>query len=94
MYVLTALFMFRVAQISAFLVDAVLLQQGNESLVARGREVKSNSSGMKLLGKSITKPLNRFSKDGLVRYLLSIPLNSIPVIGTFLFLLWNGKYGP
>ncbi|KAJ8078408.1 hypothetical protein AAF712_012081 [Marasmius tenuissimus] len=71
--------------------DAVLLQQGNESLVSRGREVKSTSSGMKLLGKSITKPLNRFSKDGIVRYIISIPLNSIPVVGTFLFLLWNGK---
>ncbi|KAG7086732.1 hypothetical protein E1B28_002665 [Marasmius oreades] len=71
--------------------DAVLLQKGQESLVARGREVKSSSSGVKTLGKSFTKPLDRFSKDGILRYLLSIPLNSIPVIGTVLFLLLNGK---
>ncbi|KAL0578419.1 hypothetical protein V5O48_003569 [Marasmius crinis-equi] len=75
--------------------DAVLLQQGNEALVARGREVKTNPSGMKTLGKTITKPLDRFSRDGIIRYLLSIPLNSIPVVGTLLFLLLNGrKSGP
>ncbi|ESK96821.1 hypothetical protein Moror_6617 [Moniliophthora roreri MCA 2997] len=76
--------------------DAVLLQQGHESLVARGRVVKAGqSSGIKTLGKSITKPLNRFTKEGIIRYLISIPLNSIPVVGTVIFLLFNGrKSGP
>ncbi|KAF8163084.1 hypothetical protein B0H34DRAFT_694074 [Crassisporium funariophilum] len=75
--------------------DAVLLQQGNVALVERGRQVKSNSSGFKVLGRSLTKPLNRFSKDGIVRYIISLPLNSIPGIGTALFLLYNGiKSGP
>ncbi|KAF4615072.1 hypothetical protein D9613_002851 [Agrocybe pediades] len=75
--------------------DAVLLQQGNQALVERGREVRSNSSGFKVLGKSITKPLNRMSKDGILRYIISLPLNSIPGVGTALFLLFNGvKAGP
>ncbi|KAK7043786.1 hypothetical protein VNI00_008398 [Paramarasmius palmivorus] len=75
-----------------FAVDAVLLQQGHEALVAKGRLVKGEqSSGIKTLGKSITKPLNRFSKEGIVRYLISIPLNSIPVVGTVIFLLFNGR---
>jgi len=74
--------------------DAVLLQQGNETLVSRGREVKSRS-GAKSLGKEITKPLNRFSKAGMLRYLISLPLNSLPVVGTAVFLLYNGvKSGP
>lgn len=75
--------------ISMIAVDAVLLQQGNESLVSKGREVKSRS-GAKSLGKAITKPLSRFSKDGILRYIISLPLNSLPVVGTVIFLLYNG----
>ena len=72
-------------------VDAVLLQQGQDQLVSKGREVgKSGPSGASKLGKSITKPLNKFSKEGLIRYLVSLPLNAIPVVGTVLFLLYNG----
>ncbi|KAF8197407.1 hypothetical protein BJ912DRAFT_846356 [Pholiota molesta] len=75
--------------------DAVLLQQGNEVLVERGRQIRSNSSGFKVLGKSLTKPLSKFSMDGILRYVISLPLNSIPGVGTALFLLYNGiKAGP
>ncbi|RDB21557.1 Outer spore wall protein RRT8 [Hypsizygus marmoreus] len=74
--------------------DAVLLQQGHEHLVSRGREVKSKG-GYKKLGNSLVKPLNRFSKEGIIRYVVSLPLNSIPGIGTILFFLYNGiKAGP
>ncbi|KAG6854991.1 hypothetical protein C0991_009814 [Blastosporella zonata] len=69
--------------------DAVLLQQGNEPLVLRGRDVKS-SGGIKKLGKSVAKPLRRFSKEGILRYVITFPLNSIPVIGTVMFFLYNG----
>ncbi|KAG6833501.1 hypothetical protein H0H87_006073 [Tephrocybe sp. NHM501043] len=72
--------------------DAVLVQQGNEQLVLRGREIKS-SGGVKKLGKAVTKPLSRFSKEGLLRYIITFPLNSIPVIGTILFFLYNGILG-
>ncbi|KDR81388.1 hypothetical protein GALMADRAFT_58777 [Galerina marginata CBS 339.88] len=75
--------------------DAVLLQGGNEALVERGRQIRSSSSGFKVLGRSLTKPLDRFSKEGIVRYIISLPLNSIPAIGTALFLVYNGvKAGP
>ncbi|KAF5386930.1 hypothetical protein D9615_001715 [Tricholomella constricta] len=76
--------------------DAVLLQQGNEQLVSRGREVRS-SSGIKKLGKSITlaKPLSRFSMKGILRYIISLPLNSLPIVGTIMFFLYNGvEAGP
>ncbi|THV08065.1 hypothetical protein K435DRAFT_177979 [Dendrothele bispora CBS 962.96] len=79
------------------LFDAVLIQQGHEELVAQSRQIKARgtSSGFKIVGKSLTKPLNRFSKEGLIRYILSIPLNSIPVAGTIIFLFYNGiKSGP
>ncbi|KAF8601541.1 hypothetical protein BDV93DRAFT_413190, partial [Ceratobasidium sp. AG-I] len=76
------------------LFDETLLLQGQTKLVSNGREV-TTASGSKALGKLIMKPLNRFSKEGLVRYILSIPLNFIPVVGTVFFLGFNGaKSGP
>lgn len=72
-------------------VDAVMLQQGNQALVERGRQIRSNSSGFKILGKSITKPLDTISKGGMLRYVLSLPLNSIPLFGTAFFLVYNGR---
>jgi hypothetical protein len=74
-----------------FTVDAVLLQQGNAQLVEGGRETQSSSSGIKKLGKSLYKPLNRFSPESILRYVASLPLNAIPVVGTALFLLYNGS---
>jgi len=74
--------------------DGVLLDQGLTSLVEQGREIQGQGKG-KSLGKSLMSPLNRFSKEGLITYLLSLPLNAIPVVGTVFFLLFNGsKSGP
>ncbi|KAG8777921.1 hypothetical protein FRC12_000125 [Ceratobasidium sp. 428] len=76
------------------LFDETLLLQGQTALVSNGREV-TTQSGKKALGRLIMKPLDRFSKEGLVRYILSIPLNFIPVVGTVFFLGYNGaKSGP
>lgn len=74
--------------------DETLLLQGQTKLVSNGREV-TTVSGKKALGNLIMKPLNRFSKEGIIRYILSIPLNFIPVVGTIFFLGYNGaKSGP
>ncbi|KAL1683497.1 hypothetical protein EV122DRAFT_201305 [Schizophyllum commune] len=89
----TKTFLLGTAQDKLF--DAVLVQKGREHLVANGREISTSSGGIKKLGKVVTQPLNRFSKEGLLRYIVSLPLNSLPVVGTVLFLLYNGrKAGP
>jgi len=76
------------------LFDETLLLRGQTGLVSSGREV-TTASGKKALGRLIMKPLDRFSKEGLVRYVLSIPLNFVPVVGTVFFLGYNGaKSGP
>ncbi|KDN36727.1 hypothetical protein RSAG8_10656, partial [Rhizoctonia solani AG-8 WAC10335] len=73
------------------LFDETLLLQGQTALVSNGREV-STQSGSKALGRLLLKPLDRY---GIVRYILSIPLNFIPVVGTVFFLGYNGaKSGP
>jgi uncharacterized protein involved in cysteine biosynthesis len=43
----------------------------------------------------LKKPFGRFSPQALLRYLIYLPLNMVPVVGTVLFLLLQArKYGP
>ena len=46
------------------------------------------------LGRAITKPLSsKLSTDGIIRYILTLPLNFIPVVGTVFFLgEWTEQY--
>lgn len=75
--------------------DAVLVQKGHAALVEKGRAL-NKSGGSVTLGKSLLSPVARkFSAQGLVRYLVTLPLNLIPGVGTAVFLLLNGrKAGP
>lgn len=46
------------------------------------------------MGKMIKKPFGRFAPSAFLRYLLYLPLNMVPVVGTVLFLLLQArKYG-
>ncbi|TDL23745.1 hypothetical protein BD410DRAFT_897353 [Rickenella mellea] len=77
--------------------DATLVHEGQTSLVAKGRELKSgsNKEGVKKLGTMLTKPLQKFSPEQLLEYVIMLPLNLIPVVGTAVFLILQGrKSGP
>lgn len=72
--------------------DLVLLETGNQKLVQNGRELTSgSSSALTRLGKLAKKPLTLFSVESLVRYLIRLPLNFIPVVGTVIFLMVQGR---
>lgn len=72
--------------------DAVLVQKGYGDLVERGRTLKSGRGGGTVLGASLLKPVtSKFSTEGLVRYLVTLPLNFIPGVGTAVFLFLNGQ---
>lgn len=81
--------------ISERIFDAVLVQKGHSDLVESGRSL-SKRGGSVELGKSILKPVSsKFSTAGMVRYLVTLPLNFIPAVGTLIFLVLNGrKAGP
>lgn len=81
--------------VSERIFDAVLLQKGHDDLVAHGRALNKKSGSVEL-GKSLLSPVTKkFSAEGLVRYLITLPLNLIPGVGTAIFLLLNGrKAGP
>ncbi|SPN99752.1 uncharacterized protein DNG_02603 [Cephalotrichum gorgonifer] len=62
-------------------------------LVEEGRELHAGGSAMERLGKILKSPLEKFSLKGIIRYILYLPLNFIPIVGTFIFLLvqdWDG----
>jgi len=72
------------------LFNAVFRQQGI-NLVYFEPKGKSRSFMQSVL----KRPLSRFSKEGMLRYVVSLPLNLVPMVGTVLFLLYNGaKAGP
>jgi len=64
-------------------------------LVSKGREVKggSGSDPLSRLGKKLKKP---FSSDtyvkAFVRYIMMLPLNFIPVVGTVIFIVLQGIF--
>ncbi|KAJ7771833.1 hypothetical protein B0H16DRAFT_1514905 [Mycena metata] len=90
MFVSKAFFLGR-AQDQLF--NAVFRQQGVNLIYV---EPKGKSRGfVQSVLKGASKPLSRFSREGLLRYVVSLPLNMVPMVGTVLFLLYNGtKAGP
>ncbi|BEJ15391.1 hypothetical protein CspHIS471_0411580 [Cutaneotrichosporon sp. HIS471] len=86
---------FLLGQLHVDLFDAVLVQKGHSALVQHQRPVTTKSSGVRQLGKLLSRPLSKLSTDNLVRYLLTLPLNLIPLMGPVFFLGYNGyKSGP
>ncbi|KAJ7716659.1 hypothetical protein DFH07DRAFT_862004 [Mycena maculata] len=87
MFVSKAFFLGR-AQDQLF--NAVFRQEG-VNLVYVEPKGKSRS-----FAQSVYKGVSsRLSKEGMLRYIVSLPLNLVPMVGTVLFLLYNGsKAGP
>ncbi|KAJ5825388.1 hypothetical protein N7474_002526 [Penicillium riverlandense] len=74
--------------------DGTLIARDQESLVAQGRQIKSRSGGraaVARLGKTLTRPLARMRPQALLRSLIYLPLNLIPVVGTALYVAVQGK---
>jgi hypothetical protein len=47
------------------------------------------------MGKKIKAPVTKFTPGNIINYLMFLPLNFIPVVGTLIFLYLQGKrYGP
>ncbi|KAF2146251.1 uncharacterized protein K452DRAFT_263928 [Aplosporella prunicola CBS 121167] len=75
--------------------DGTLVSRNMTSLVSEGRQLRPGSDPMGKLGKLLKKPFARFSPDAIIRYIIYLPLNFIPVVGTVLFVILQGrKAGP
>lgn len=70
--------------------DGTLLSRNATNIVRQGREVRSGNDPIMRLGKVLKNPFSKFSPTALVRYLIYLPLNFIPVVGTAAFLFLQG----
>ena len=71
--------------------DGVLVSKNTTNLVSEGRQMKGGSGVMGKLGKLTTKPFQKFTPTAIIRYFMYLPLNFIPVVGTVMFVVLQGK---
>jgi hypothetical protein len=73
--------------------DGVLVARNQTAVVAEGRQLKAGNFNDPIgkLGKLLKSPFDNFSTKSLVRYVLYLPLNFIPVVGTAMFVLLQGR---
>ncbi|PGH09869.1 hypothetical protein AJ79_05596 [Helicocarpus griseus UAMH5409] len=74
--------------------DGTLLARGDTALVSAGRQLKSGSGYLDPIGRLgglVRRPLGGLSVTGLVRSLVYLPLNMVPVVGTVMYVLAQGK---
>ncbi|CZR63968.1 uncharacterized protein PAC_13865 [Phialocephala subalpina] len=73
--------------------DGVLVARRQTEILAEGRQLKSGNFNDPIakLGKLMKSPFEKFTPKALVRYVMYLPLNFIPVVGTVLFVLLQGR---
>ncbi|MCJ1228663.1 hypothetical protein MMC12_005324 [Toensbergia leucococca] len=71
--------------------DGVLVSKNTTDLVSSGRQIKAGSNPMAKLGKLVKQPFMKFTPTALIRYFMYLPLNFIPVVGTVIFVILQGK---
>ena len=74
--------------------DGTLISRGATGIVEEGRELRPGSTSMERLGRILKSPFKEFSLKAVIRYIMYLPLNFIPIIGTLAFLLIQGVYLP
>jgi len=82
-------FMIEDALIDTF--DGVLLARNETTILSEGRQIKSGTDPINRLGKMIKKPFQKFTPKAFIRYVMYLPLNFIPIVGTAMFILLQGK---
>ncbi|POR32547.1 Outer spore wall protein RRT8 [Tolypocladium paradoxum] len=72
--------------------DGTLVSRNRAGMVSEGRELKAGSDPMQRLGKILKSPFERFGPKALVRHVMYLPLNFIPVVGTVMFIFFQGEH--
>lgn len=73
--------------------DGVLVARRQTAVLSEGRQLKSGNFNDPIakLGKLIKSPFEKFTPKALIRYVMYLPLNFIPVVGTVIFVLIQGR---
>jgi hypothetical protein len=89
--ILSKTFLIQDALVDTF--DGVLVARRQTAVLAEGRQLKSGNFNDPIakLGKLITSPFEKFTPKALIRYVMYLPLNFIPIVGTVAFVLIQGR---
>lgn len=88
--ILSKTFLIEDALVDTF--DGVLVSKNTIDLVSGGREIKRGGTDpIAKLGTLVKKPFAKFTPKALIRYLMYLPLNFIPVVGTAVFVVLQGR---
>ncbi|KAH9986766.1 hypothetical protein F4779DRAFT_611737 [Xylariaceae sp. FL0662B] len=71
--------------------DGTLVSMNANEIVSEGRQLKSGTDPIARLGKILKNPFSKFTPKALIRYIVYLPLNFIPVVGTLLFIIIQGR---
>ncbi|RYP10677.1 hypothetical protein DL765_008037 [Monosporascus sp. GIB2] len=71
--------------------DGTLVSRDATTVVSQGRHLKSGGDPIARLGKMVKNPFEKFTPKALIRYIMYLPLNFIPVVGTAMFILLQGR---
>lgn len=74
--------------------DATLLTRNETAIVREGRVVTSGQTSIARLGKVLKSPFEKFSPKAFVRYVMYLPFNFIPLVGTAIFVYLQGQSTP
>ncbi|KAF2841392.1 hypothetical protein M501DRAFT_1000584 [Patellaria atrata CBS 101060] len=91
--VLAKSFLINEALVDTF--DGTLLSRNLPETVSKGRELVQGPTSIDKLGKLVKRPFASFTPKAIIRYFMYLPLNFIPVVGTVLFVILQGRrFGP
>ncbi|KAI1181076.1 hypothetical protein F4777DRAFT_525777 [Nemania sp. FL0916] len=71
--------------------DGTLVARNATGIVSEGRQLKSGNDPIARLGKILKNPFSKFTPKALIRYVMYLPLNFIPVVGTVIFIVLQGR---
>ncbi|TDZ18254.1 Outer spore wall protein RRT8 [Colletotrichum orbiculare MAFF 240422] len=71
--------------------DGTLLLRDEDGIVKEGRQIGPGSDPIQKLGKILKNPFEKYSPKALIRYLVYLPLNFIPIVGTGIFILLQAR---
>lgn len=87
---LSRIFFIEEALVDTF--DGTLLARDCTNLVEEGRQINPGAGdNIARLGRLIKKPFSKFTPNALIRYIIYLPLNFIPIVGTIIFIALQGK---
>lgn len=87
--ILSKTFLIEDALVDTF--DGTLVSKDTINLVSSGRQLKAGGDPIAKLGKMVKKPFAKFAPSAIIRYLMYLPLNFIPIVGTIMFVILQGR---